>query len=119
MVHGVQHLAFLGARGVRIETGGRLHGRERQELERMAPNHVAHRTDRIVEASAPLDPDGFRYRDLDMIDALAVPYWLKDAVSEAQHHDVLDRLFPEIVVDSVDLVFAQHRKHLTIHLAGR
>jgi hypothetical protein len=44
--------------------------------------------------SARLHSDGFRHRDLDMVDAVAVPDRLEQAVGEAQRHDVLHRLFP-------------------------
>ena len=40
-----------------------------------------------------------------MVDMVAVPERLEDAVGEAQHQDVLDRFLAEEVIDPIDLVF--------------
>ncbi len=45
--------------------------------------------------------------DLHVIDVVAVPDGLEDAVGESQDQDVLHRLLPEVVVDSVDLVLLE------------
>ena len=47
-----------------------------------------------------------------MVDVVAVPQRLEDAVGEAQGEDVLDGLLAEIVVDPVDLVLPEHRGEL-------
>src|SRR3546814_18822889 len=52
-----------------------------------------------------LDADRLGGRDLNAMDMVAIPYRLEQAVGEAQHHDVLDRLLPEEMVDAVDLAF--------------
>ena len=43
-----------------------------------------------------------------MIDVRAVPQRLEQRVGEAQHHQVLHRLFAEIVIDAVDLPLREH-----------
>src|SRR3546814_8717293 len=71
----------------------------------MVGHHVPQRAGGIVEAPAMLDADRLGGRDLNAMDMVAIPYRLEQAVGEAQHHDVLDRLLPEEMVDAVDLAF--------------
>src|SRR3979411_589091 len=85
----------------------------------MVRNHVAQGTRRLVEAGAALDTNGFGDRDLHMIDMIAVPHRLEDAVGKAQHHDVLDRLFAEEVVHPIDLGFRHAPQDRSIQRAGR
>ena len=54
--------------------------------------------------AAFLDAERLCNRDLDMLDVIAPPQRLEDAVRKAQDHDVLDRLFAEEMIDPVDLV---------------
>ena len=74
----------------------------------MIGDHVAQGAGRLVELAAPLDPDGLCRGDLDMVDVLAIPQRLEQAVGEAQRHDILHRFLAEEMIDSVDLVFLQH-----------
>ena len=73
----------------------------------------------FVEAAAALDADGLGGRDLNVVDMVAVPERLEDAVGEAQHQDVLDRFLAEEVIDPVDLVFGQHLEDLRVEGLGR
>src|SRR5439155_18782056 len=52
-------------------------------------------------------PDRFGGGDLNVIDVLTCPDRLEDAVGEAEHEDVLDGLFAEVVIDPEDLVLAE------------
>ena len=61
----------------------------------------------LVEVRAALDPDRLGDGDLDVIDELAVPDRLEDAVREAQGEEVLDRLLAEVVVDPEDLALLE------------
>ena len=61
----------------------------------------------LVERRAALDPDRLADRDLDVVDELAVPDRLEDAVREPQREHVLDRLLAEVVVDPEDLVLGE------------
>src|SRR6202521_4950910 len=66
-----------------------------------------------------LDADGFRHRDLHVIDITVVPQRFEEAVAEAKRHDVLDGFFAEIVIDSVDLILVQTRANLAIERVRR
>src|SRR2546426_2050556 len=50
---------------------------------------------------------------------MAVPHRLEDRVRKAEGHDVLDGLFPEVVVDSEDGVFVEYALHDVVQLARR
>ena len=69
----------------------------------MVLEDVADRAGLLVERRAALDPDRLGDRDLDVVDELAVPDRLEDAVREPQRQHVLDRLLAEVVVDPEDL----------------
>ena len=78
----------------------------------MVLNHVAQRAGAVVvhraRAHAFLLRDGY----LHVIDAAVVPEVLEDAVGEPQHHQVLHRLFAEVMVDAEDLALVQMLAHL-------
>ena len=73
----------------------------------------------IVAGPAGRLADRFGHRDLDVVDMISVPERLKDAVAEPEHHDVLNRLLSEIMVDAIDLAFGQNRKDFAIELLRR
>jgi hypothetical protein len=49
-----------------------------------------------------------------VVDILAVPQWLEDAVCETKDQKILDRFFAKIVVDSVNLFFIENRSQLFV-----
>ena len=61
----------------------------------------------LVEAGAPLDAELLGDRDLHVVDELAVPDRLEDAVREPKRQDVLHRLLAEVVVDAEDLALVE------------
>ena len=75
----------------------------------MVRHHVAQRAGRVVEPSPPLDRDRLCHGDLHVVDVVAVPDRLEQAVGEPHDHDVLDRLLAQIVVHAEDLVLATGR----------
>ncbi len=85
----------------------------------MIRHHVAQRPGRFIERAAMLDADGFRDRDLHVIDIIVVPQRFEEAVAEAKRHDVLDGLFAEIMIDSVDLILVQTCADLAIERVRR
>ena len=80
-----------------------------EDLERVVLHDVARDADLLVEVAAPLDADLLGHGDLHVVDVLARPERLEDGVAEAEHQEVLDRLFPEVVVDPVDLALGEVR----------
>ena len=86
----------------------------------MVRHHVAQRAGRLVELAALLDADRLGRGDLHMVDVVAVPDRLEQAVGEAQRHDVLDRLLAEEMVDPVDLASRRStRQDVGVQRLGR
>ncbi len=73
----------------------------------MVLEDVAHRASLFVEGGAALDPERLGDRDLHVVDELAVPDRLENAVCKAQRQHVLDGLLAEVVVDPEDLVLGE------------
>ena len=66
----------------------------------MVLHHVAQRP-ALVVGRASLDPT-VSAAVICTIDVAAVPDRLEHAVGEAEHHQVLDGLLPEVVIDAED-----------------
>ncbi len=52
-----------------------------------------------------------------MVDEIAVPDRLENAVGQAERQDVLDRLFPQVMVDAIDLRLAEDRLDRVVQVA--
>ena len=73
----------------------------------------------IVVAAALLHADRFRHRDLHVIDVAAVPDRLEDSVGKTERQNVLHRLFAQVVVDAVNLLFVGDLQQLLVQRFGR
>jgi hypothetical protein len=71
----------------------------------MILHHVDQCAHLLVERAASFNPDRFRRRDLHVVDILAVPQRLENAVAETEGEDVLHGLLAQVVVDAVDRRF--------------
>ena len=49
-----------------------------------------------------------------MINVVVVPDRLKARIGKAEDQHVLDRLFPQVVIHTVDLFFVDHLEQLTV-----
>ena len=106
--HAAEDLVLLLADGLRLQRGRRLHGHERQDLEQVRHHHVAIGAGLLVEAGALAEAQRLRHVDLHVVDEVAVPDRLEQAVGEAERQDVLRRLLAEEMVDAEDLLFGEH-----------
>ena len=70
--------------------------------------HVAKRTGPVVITASSTYTEILGYCDLNMIDVIPVPDRLENAVAEPKNKNVLNRLFSEIMVDPIDLVFFEY-----------
>ena len=75
--------------------------------------------DCIVIGAAPADADRFGHGDLDVVDVLRVPERLEQDIGKAHRHQVLHRLLAEVMVDPVDLAFAEMRRQRRVQRACR
>ncbi len=77
----------------------------------MVLHHVAQRAGGVVVAGPGADAERFGDGDLDTLDALAVPRRLDQPVAEPEDEQVLNRFFPEIVIDAIDLELVKVLMH--------
>ena len=105
--HAAKDLVLFLADGPRLQRRRRLHRHERENLEQVGDHHVAIRPGRLVEGGTHAEPERLRNVDLHMIDEVAVPDRLEQAVGEAECEDVLRRLLAQEVVDAEDLVLGK------------
>ena len=106
-VQRAQHFHLLVANRVGGEVDRRLHRRQREQLQQVVLEDVANRAGTLIEARPAFDAECLGNGDLDMVDELAVPDRLEDAVREPQREHVLDGLLAEVVVDPEDLALLE------------
>ena len=70
----------------------------------MVLKHIARHARLIKEVATTFNTDFFCDGDLYILDVFVVPKWLKDFVRKPEHEDVLNGLFPEVVIDAINLV---------------
>ena len=73
----------------------------------MGDDHVAIGAGLLVEADALAEIERLRHVDLDVVDEIAVPDRLEEAVAEPESQDVLRRLLAEEVIDAEDLILGE------------
>ncbi len=111
-------LHLFRADGCCLEGNRRLHGDEAEQLHDVVLHDVAQRAGGLVERPAAFDADGFGRRDLHVVDVVAIPDVLEDAVREAEDEDVLHRLLAQVVIDAEDLVFVEDLVDVIVQRAG-
>ena len=85
----------------------------------MILHHVPQRADLVVVPGPGLEPHRLRDRDLDMVDVALRPGALEERVGEAQDKEVLNRLLPQIMVDSIGPALGQGFRQGVVDLASR
>ena len=119
--HAAEDLVLLFADRRRLERGRRLHRHEGEDLEQVRHHHVAIGAGRLVEAGALAEPQRLGHVDLHVVDEVAVPDRLEQAVGEAERQDVLRRFLAEEMVDAEDLLLGEDLMQLGVqrHRAGQ
>ena len=114
--HRAEDLVLLLADRQRLERGRRLHRGERQHLEQVGHDHVAVGAGALVERRPLGQTEILGNVDLDVVDVVAVPDRLEQAVGEPEREDVLRCLLAEEVVDPEDLVLVEDLVELGVQL---
>ena len=114
-----QYLQLLVTDIVGVHVRRRLHGDQTEQLDHVVLDDVTKSAGVVVVGAAALDTESFRDGDLDMVDMRCVPQRFEKGIREAQRHQVLHRLFAEVVVDSVDLAFIEYRPDGVVDLLRR
>ena len=95
-----QHFDLFIAHRRRIETRGRLHCHQRQQLQDVVLHHVAHRARAVVVADPRFKADRLGDSDLHMVEMRGIPKRLEQDIGKAQRQQVLHRFLAQIVVDA-------------------
>ncbi len=116
---GPEQLHLLVANHLRLEVGRRLHAHDRDELHDVVLHDVAQRAGLLVVRTATFDADLLGNGDLHVVDVLAIPQRLEDAVGKAEDQQVLHGFLAEVMVDAVDLLFDEGRVQSCVELTRR
>ena len=116
--YGLQGLYLFVADALGLEGLGRLHSDQREHLEHMALEHIAQGAGLVVIAGAMLDAQRLGDGNLNVVDVIAVPERLENDVGEAEHQDVLDGLFAEVMVDAVNLGLLEAAADFVVQFNG-
>ncbi len=73
----------------------------------MVLKHIPDHADAVVISGPMSNPDLLCNRDLYVIDIVAVPHGLIDGIGKTRNQDVLNRLFPQVMIDPVYLAFVK------------
>jgi hypothetical protein len=87
-------------------------------LEQVILHHVPQGTGLIKIARSLTDARFLGHCDLHMIDVMPIPQWLDDRIRKPKHQQILYGLFPQIMIDSIDLLFVVVAMQLSIEFAG-
>ncbi len=117
--HRAEDLVLLLADGIGLEGRRRLHRGEGEHLEEVGDDHVAIGAGALVEVGPLREAERLGHVDLDVVDVVAVPDRLEEAVREAEREDVLGGLLAEEVVDAEDLLLVEDLVQLGVERHGR
>ncbi len=85
----------------------------------MVLNHVANHTRLLVQLAPAAHAELLGHRDLHVLDVATVPDRIEERICEPEVQDVLDGLFPKIVVDSKNGTLGKRLEQQLIQRAGR
>ena len=85
----------------------------------MVLHHVAQLTHAVVISPTALNAHLFRNRDLNVINATLIPLGIDKAIGKSQHQKVLDRLFAQVMIDSIDILLIEKLSECFIDLSRR
>ena len=107
--HGEKDIGLLAVHRAKASVGRRLHGQQRDDLEKMVLDHVAQTAGGFVKRAAALHAEILGQSDLHARDVVAIPDRLQERIGKAEIEDVHDRFLAEEVVDAENRVFREHR----------
>ena len=114
-----EHLHDLVTDRLRVKHRRRLHRRKCHQLHQVVLDHVAQSPRPVIIFPAILHAKCFRGTDLDRVDIITIPQWFEYAVGETEHQDVLHRLFPQIMVDTVNFLLIEDMDEMLVQTFGR
>ena len=115
----MQNLGLLITDRIGLKRCRGLHRGQAEELHHVVRNHVPQCAGSIEVSAALFHADGFSIRDLHMIDVTPVPDGLEDGIVEPKHHNILYGFFPQVVIDTVNLILLHYSFDLAVQRLGR
>ena len=109
--HRAEDLVLLLADRPGLQRRRRFHHHERHHLQQVGDDHVLEGAGALVEVGPLVEAQRLRDVDLDVVDEVAVPDRLEQAVGETERQDVLRGLLAQEVVDAEDLSLAEGLVH--------
>ena len=82
-----------------------FHGHQSDELQHMILHNISYHPGLFIKGSPVLHPQILSHRNLNVINITPVPELFEDAVGKTEKDDILDRFFPQVVIDPVYLMF--------------
>ena len=80
----------------------------------MILDHITHDPGGIVIAGTGPNAFGFSHSDLHVINIVVIPDRFEARIGETEDQHVLDRLFPQVVIDAVELLLTDDLEQLAI-----
>ena len=108
--HRAKQPQLLGVHRLRILAGRRVHREQRNDLQQVVLDDVAHGADFLVEAAASLHAEALGHRDLHAVDVIAVPQGLEQRICKPEVQEVLHGLLAEVMVDPEDRRLGKNRR---------
>ena len=103
----IETVLILGANRVRSGRNRWLHGDMSHDLHQVILQHVSKCARLIVVTTTIADAKRFGRSNLNVVNIIPIPKRLEYRVRKSSHQQILHRLFPEIVIDSIDVVFVK------------
>src|SRR6185369_12753269 len=85
----------------------------------MVLNHVPQSPRFLVVAATLADANLFADGELHVVNRLPVPQPLENRVGKTEHQDVLNRFFPQVVIDPENLLLAGKSGEFAVERASR
>lgn len=78
----------------------------------MVLHNIANDSELIKISTATLSSKRFFERDFYCCNVLTVPCRVEEYISEANGHQILNHFFPQVMIDSVKLIFGEQRSQM-------
>ena len=85
----------------------------------MVLHHVAQLTHPVVISPTALDAHFFGNGNLNVINAALIPLGVDKAVGKSEHQKVLDCLFAQIMIDSIDILLIEKLSECLVDFTRR
>jgi hypothetical protein len=108
--YSLEHLHFFIADGFAVGADRGFHGKIGEHLEQMILDDIADSANPLIEGASSLHAKVLLHSDLHAFDMSTVPKRLRQFIGEPEKQHAVNRLFAEVMVDSVNRLFVERLK---------